>query len=119
MSLVETSRLFIEGKSSNTQHTYSSLSKNFSEYLELKRLGLETLQPIHVKEFIYQQKAMNSKATYKRFLAALFRFIGRQDLLEYIKSSMKEVKSEEKFTVDITLEEVLRLVGVIDRSLLC
>jgi hypothetical protein len=30
MSLVETSKLFIEGKSSNTQHTYSSLSKDFN-----------------------------------------------------------------------------------------
>jgi len=70
MSLTEASKLFIEGKSSNTQHTYSSLSKNFSEYLEEKKLSLQTLQPIHVKEFIYQQKAMNSKATYKRFLAA-------------------------------------------------
>jgi integrase len=115
MSLVETSKLFIEGKSSNTQRTYSSLSKTFSEYLEPKRLSLENLQPIHVKEFIYQQKAMNSKATYKRFLAALFRFIGRQDLLDYIKSSMKEVKSEEKFAVDITLEEVLRLIDVTDQ----
>jgi integrase len=115
MSLVETSRLFIEGKSSNTQHTYSSLSKNFSEYLESKNLDLQTLQPIHVKEFIYQQKAMNSKATYKRFLAALLRFVGRQDLLEYIKSSMKEVKSEEKFAVDITLEEVLKLIDVTDQ----
>ena len=115
MSLVETSRLFIEGKGLNTQHTYSSLSKNLSEYLESKKLGLETLQPIHVKDFVYQQKAMNSKATYKRFLAALFRFIGRQDLLEYIKSSMKEVKSEEKFAVDITLEEVLKLIDMTDQ----
>jgi integrase/recombinase XerD len=112
MSLVETSKLFIEGKSSNTQHTYSSLSKTFSQYLESKRLSLESLQPIHVKEFIYQQKAMNSKATFKRFLAALFRFVGRQDLLDYIRSSMKEVKSEERFAVDITLEEVLRLIDV-------
>jgi len=112
MSLTETSKLFIEGKSSNTQHTYSSLAKNLSEYLEEKKLSLQTLQPIHVKEFIYQQKAMNSKATYKRFLAALFRFIGRTDLLDYIKSSLKEVKSEERFAVDITLEEVLRLVDM-------
>jgi hypothetical protein len=80
MSLVETSRLFIEGEGVNTQHTYTSLSKNFSEYLDSKKLSLQTLQPIHVKEFIYQQKAMNSKATYKRFLAALFRFVGRQTL---------------------------------------
>jgi integrase len=115
MSLAETSRLFIEGKSSNTQHTYSSLSKTLSEYLEVKRLSLENLQPIHVKEFIYQQKAMNSKATFKRFLAALFRFVGRQDLLDYIKSSMMEVKSEEKFAVDITLEEILRLIDVTDQ----
>jgi integrase len=115
MSLLETSRLFIEGKSSNTQHTYSSLSKKLNQYLEEKELSLQTLQPIHVKEFIYQQKAMNSKATYKRFLAALFRFIGRTDLLEYIKSSLKEVKSEEKFAVDITLEEVARLIEVTDQ----
>lgn len=115
MSLIETSKLFIEGKSTNTQHTYSSLSKNFGEYLDSKNLRLETLQPIHVKEFIYQQKAMNSKATYKRFLAALFRFVGRTDLLEYIKSSLKEVKSEEKFKVDITLEEVLTLIDVTDQ----
>lgn len=115
MSLIETSKLFIEGKSTNTQHTYSSLSKNFGEYLGSKGLTLKTLQPIHVKEFIYQQKAMNSKATYKRFLAALFRFVGRTDLLEYIKSSLKEVKSEEKFKVDITLEEVLTLIDVTDQ----
>jgi hypothetical protein len=70
MSLAETSRLFIEGKSSNTQRTYSSLSKTFSEYLESKRLSLDNLQPIHVKEFIYRQKAMNSKATYKRAQAS-------------------------------------------------
>jgi integrase len=115
MSLTETAELFREGKSANTQHTYSSLSKNFSEYLDSKSLSLQTLQPIHVKEFIYQQNAMNSKATYKRFLAALFRFVGRTDLLEYIKSSLKEVKSEEKFAVDITLEEILRLVDVTDQ----
>jgi len=115
MSLVETSKLFIEGKSSNTQQTYSSLSKNLGEYFEEKKLSLQTLQPIHVKEFIYRQKAMNSKATYKRFLAALFRFIGRTDLVEYIKSSLKEVKSEEKFAVDITLEEIARLIEVTDQ----
>jgi len=118
MSLAETSRLFIEGKSSNTQHTHSSLAKTFSEYLETKKLTLDNLQPIHVKEFIYQQKAMNSKATFKRFLVALFRFVGRTDLLDYIKSSMKEVKSEGKFAVDITLEEVLRLIDVTDQIML-
>jgi integrase len=114
MSLFETSKLFIEGKSNSTQHTYSSLSKNLAEYLTSKSLSLDSMQPIHVKEFIYLQNAMNSKATYKRFLSALFRFVGRKDLVEYIKSSLKEVKSEEKFAVDITLEEVLKLVDVTD-----
>jgi integrase len=116
MSLAETSRLFIEGKSSNTQHTYSSLSKTFSEYLESKNLSLTTLQPIHVKEFIYQQKAMNSKATFKRFLAALFRFIGRKDLVEYSRQNLKEVKIEEKFAVDITLEEIFKLIEVTQQT---
>ena len=91
------------------------MSKSFSEYLESKKLGLENLQPIHVKEFIYQQKAMNSKATYQRFLAALFRFVGRTDLLEYIKNNMREVRSEEKFAVDLTLQEVQRLIDVTDQ----
>jgi hypothetical protein len=45
MSLVETSKLLIEGKGANTQRTYSSLSKNFNEYLEKENLSLETLQP--------------------------------------------------------------------------
>jgi len=112
MSLVETARLFMEGKDEDTQHTYSSLSKNLGEYLTSKNLSLSSMQPIHAKEFIYMQKAMNSKATYKRFLSALFRFVGRNDLVEYIKSSLKEVKSEEKFAVDLTLEEILKLIDV-------
>lgn len=112
MSLTETTRLFNQGKSRSTEQTYNSLSKNLHEYLTSKNLSLESMQPIHVKEFIYMQKAQNSKATYKRFLSALFRFVGRKDLVEYIKSSMKEVKSEEKFTVDLTLKEVLRLIAV-------
>lgn len=45
MSLAETSSLFIEGKSSNTKSTYSSLSKNFSEYLESMNLSLDRAMP--------------------------------------------------------------------------
>jgi integrase len=112
LSLIETTNLFIKGKSSNTKHTYQSISKNLGEYLASKNLSLERMQPIHVKEFIYMQEAMNSKATYKRYLSALLRFIGRKDLVEYVKSSLKEVKSEEKFAVDLTLPEILKLIDM-------
>jgi len=115
LDLGETINLFIEGKSVRTRQTYLSLSKNLDQYITLRNLALDDMKPIHVKEFISQQGAMNTKATFKRFLSALFRFIGKEDLVEYMKTSLKEVKTEEKFAVDLTLTEILTLIDTTDK----
>jgi len=110
--LARTIQLFVEGKAQRTRQTYLSIAKGLEVYLDEKRLTLETLKPIHAKEIIYRQKAMNSRATYKKFLKALFRSIGRVDLVEYINDNLREVKEEEKFAVDLTLKEMLSLIDV-------
>jgi len=80
------------------------------------------LKPIDVKKFIYEsgvnekgEHVMNTMFSYKKFLAALLRFIGKADLVEYIRLNMREVKVENKFAVDLTLDEVLRLIDVTDQ----
>lgn len=110
--LTEAIQLFVEGKTVSTKQTYLSESRNLEAYLTEKRLSLKSMQPIHAKEFIYRQKAMNSKASYKKFLSAFLRFIGRKDLVKYIRDNMREVKVEEKFAVDLVLEEILKLINV-------
>lgn len=113
--LTRTIRLFIEGKTERTRRTYLSIGKNLEAYLTDKRLTLAAVKPIHVKDIIYRQRAMNSQATYKKFLKALFRFIGRDDLVEYVKTGLKEVKEEQRFAVDLTLKEIRRLIDVTKR----
>lgn len=114
-------KLFVMGKDWRTVSTYSSYGRRLERFLEENKLELGELKPIHVKEFIYQagtrggKVVMNSAASYKRFMAALLRFIGRNDLVEYIRLNMREVRAENKFAVDITLDEVLRLIDVTDQ----
>jgi len=110
--MIKEVELFVEGKSANTKRTYLSLGRSLEKFLESKKIGLKDMQPIHCKEWIYSAKAMNSKMARKRFLKALLRFVGRNDLVNYIKKSMKEIKEKDWFKVDITPEEVGRLIAV-------
>jgi hypothetical protein len=91
-----------------------SFSKRLSDHLESKRLTLESLRLSALKS-LFINGPMNSRATYKRFLTALFRFIETNDLLEYNKSSMKKAKSGEKLALDPTLEEVLKVLDMTDK----
>lgn len=113
--------LFAKGKDWRTANTYLSYGKNLESFLRENRLSLERLEPIHVKSFVYEagtnegKLVMNSAASYKRFMAALLRFVGRKDLVEYIRLNMREIKAENKFAVDLTLDEVLKLIDVTDQ----
>ena len=40
------------------------------------------------------------------------RFVGRKDIADYVRTNMREIKKENKFRVDLTFEEVLRLIRV-------
>lgn len=115
MSLNEVVSVFIQGKKPTTKRTYLSLTRSFESYLLSRRLTLDTVQPIHLKEFLYSQKAMNTASTFKKFLCALFRFVGKKDLVQYMKKSLKEIKDEERFAVDLKPEEVLKLINVAPR----
>jgi len=115
MSLNEVVSLFIEGKKEATKRTYLSLANSFQIYLLSKGLTLNTVQPIHVKEFLYHKKSMNTASTFKKFLCALFNFIGKKDLAQYMKKSLKEIKDEERFAVDLTPEEILKLINMTPR----
>jgi len=120
--ILEEVKLFAQGKDWRTVATYSSYGKKLERFLEENKLTLEELKPIDVKKFIYEsgtnqkgEPVMNSMFSYKKFLAALARFIGRKDLAEYIRTNMREVKAEAKFAVDLTLDEVLHLIDVTDQ----
>lgn len=114
-------QLFAKGKEWRTANTYNSYGKNLEGFLKQHKLKLGELKPIDIKGFIYDvathdnQFVMNTAASYKRFMAALMRFIGRKDLVEYIRLNMREVKAENKFAVDLSLDEVLALIDVTDQ----
>jgi len=111
-------QVFVEGKSEQTKQTYLSLARSLETYLSQKHLTLDTLKPIHMKELIYQQKAMNSRFLYKIFLKAFMRSLGRNDLVAYMKDNLREIREEGKFKVDLTLEEVFDLIDVTEQPLL-
>jgi len=120
--ILEEVKLFAQGKDWRTLATYSSYGKKLERFLEENKLTLEKLKPIDVKKFIYAsgtnekgERVMNSMFSYKKFLSALLRFIGRNDLVEYIRLNMREVKAEAKFAVDLSLDEILRLIDVTDQ----
>lgn len=106
------------GKERTTQKNYTALGKNLELFLQANNLTLKTVQPIDLKQFIYEvatneqgQLVKNSAFCYKKFLKTFMRAIGRMDLVESLKL-MKEIKQENRFQVDLTLEEILRLIQV-------
>jgi len=111
--MLEEIKILAMGKERTTQKTYKALGKNLELFLKANNLTLYTIQPIDLKRFIYDvatnkqgELVKNSAFCYKKFLKTLTRAIGRTDLLEYLKL-MKEIKQENRFKVDLTLEEIL------------
>lgn len=104
--------VFVRGKSTRTQRTWRSLAKKLKQYLEKKQLTLDNVQPIHIREFIYDQKTMNTMNSYKIFLKAFFKSIGRTDLVDDMRRGLRDVQAQIKFKVDLTLEEVMNLINL-------
>lgn len=110
--------LFAKGKDWRTANTYASYGKKLEHFLTENKLSLSELKPIDIKKFVYEagtnqeELVMNTAASYKRFIAALMRFIGRDNLVEYIRLNLREIKTENKFAVDLTLDEVLTLINI-------
>jgi len=120
--LLEEIELFCQGKDWRTCSVYHSYGKRFERFLEKENLTLKELKPIDIKKFIYSagtnkkgEFVLSSAQAYKRFIAAFCRFLGRNDLVDYIRISLKEIKAKGKFKVDLTLEEVLKQIDVTDQ----
>jgi len=110
-SVVETTRIFTEGKSVSTRKTYLSLAKSLEDFLTQNGLTLEGATPLILKTWITSFKTANSRASAKRFLCVLLKFLGFYEQLNSLKSLLREVKSDfSKFRVDLTSEEIMLLI---------
>jgi integrase len=110
---------FIQGKEWRTKETYRSYGKNLEDCLKSRNKTLATITPLEVKAFIYEvgtnakgKLVMNTAASYKRFMATLLSSLGRKDVTEWLKKNTREIKRIDKFKVDLTLEEILKLIDV-------
>ncbi len=116
--MLEEIMLFAEGKEQTTKDNYLNYGKKLEQFLEREQLKLRELQPVDVKKFILEAGThdgnfvMNSAAIYKQFVCSVMRFVGRKDIADYVRTNMREIKKENKFRVDLTLEEILRLIRV-------
>ena len=84
--------LFAEGKEKRTKDAYLCYGKKLDAFLTCKRIQLDNMKPRDAKDFITEagtnedgKEVMNSKAMYKQYLCSVVRFIGRQDLADYIQ----------------------------------
>jgi integrase len=111
MSVVSATLKFVEGKAENTRKTYLSLAKSLESFLTENGLSLEEATPLHFKTWITSFPTANSKASAKRFLCALLKFLGYHEQLNSLKSLLREIKPDfSRFRVDLTLQEVLSLI---------
>jgi integrase len=111
MSVVSATLKFVEGKAENTRKTYLSLAKSLESFLTENGLSLEEGTPLHFKTWITSFPTANSKASAKRFLCALLKFLGYHEQLNSLKSLLREIKPDfSRFRVDLTLQEVLSLI---------
>jgi integrase len=117
--MLEEIRLFAEGKEQTTKDNYLNYGKKLEAFLEKRHLTLKTLTPIDVKAYIYEagtnsedQLVMNSAAIHKQFICSLLRAIDRKDTADWIRKNVREIHKEDKFKVDLTLEEILALIRV-------
>jgi len=109
--VVEATLKFTEGKAQNTKKTYLSLAKSLEGFLTQSGLTLEEASPLHFKSWITSFKTANSRASAKRFLCALLKFLGYHEQLDSLKSLLREVKPDfSRFRVDLTVEEVSSLI---------
>lgn len=102
--------LFIEGKSLRTQKTYESIARSLHRFMQRHGYKLEDMAPYAMKQWVTSFKSMNSQACAKRFLAAYLRFIGRVDLVASLTATLKEVRAEYKFTVDLDRTELMQIL---------
>jgi integrase len=111
MSVVEATLKFVEGKAENTKKTYLSLAKSLQNFLTQNGLTLEEATPLHFKTWITSFSTANSRASAKRFLSALLKFLGYHEQLNSLKSLLREVKPDfSRFRVDLTVEEISALI---------
>ena len=119
--------VFASGKSKRTGRTYTSYGRNLEEYLHKNNLTLQAMTSLDVKIFLQQMGkfdgaeeylAINTGAAYKRYLNMLMNSIGRDDVVDWIQRNTKEIHHEDKFKVDLTLEEILRLIKVTEKPML-
>ena len=111
MSVVSATLKFVEGKAENTRKTYLSLAKSLQNFLTEKGLTVEEATPLDFKTWITSFPTANSKASAKRFLSALLKFLGYHEQLNSLKSLLREIKPDfSRFRVDLTLEEISALI---------
>jgi integrase len=111
VSLTEIVEKFAAGKSLNTRKTYKSLARSLQNFLIENRLSLENATSYHFKTWITGFRTANSKASAKRFLSALLKFLGYYEQLYSLKALLREVKPDfSKFRVDLTTEEINKLI---------
>ena len=110
-SVVEATLKFTLGKAENTRKTYLSLAKSLESFLTQNGLSLEEATPLHFKTWITSFPTANSRASAKRFVCALLKFLGYHEQLNSLKSLLREIKPDfSRFRVDLTLEEISALI---------
>ena len=120
--MLEEVSLFAEGKERTTKHNYLNYGKKLEAFLQTKHLDLRTMTPIDVKAFIYEagenrdgEFVMNSAAIHKQYVCSLLRAVGRKDVADWVKLNVREIHKEDKFKVDLALEEILTLIHVTEQ----
>ncbi len=113
---------FSQKSERRTSSTYKSYCRNLEAFLDEQWISLSEMNCLHAKAFIQKMgrydlktsyyKSMNSAVAYKRFMRALFNSLGRRDDSKWLRDNMKEVQPQNKFRVDIPIEQILKLIEV-------
>ena len=115
----DTLTLYIKKKKPRTRSLYLFCAKKLDCFLKKNNLTLKTMQPEDVFKFVTEKRTKdteysdNTQAMFKQFTLSVLMFVGREEyFIKTVRSNLRIIKHQSNFKVDLTEDEIRRLIEV-------